>query len=65
MTKGIAVEYEPHNIQVNSVHPDFTNPPTMIEAADKEGGEALKDIPLGRLAEAREESNLVLFLAIG
>lgn len=63
MTKGTAVEYGPNNIRVNSVHPGFINTPMMVEATDEKGGEALKEIPLGRLAEAREVSNLVLFLA--
>lgn len=63
MTKGTAIEYGPNNIRVNSVHPGFINTPMMVEATDESGGEALKDIPLGRLAEAREVSNLVLFLA--
>lgn len=63
MTKGTAIEYGPNNIRVNSVHPGFINTPMMVEATDESGGDALKDIPLGRLAESREVSNLVLFLA--
>lgn len=63
MTKGTAIEYGPNNIRVNSVHPGFIKTPMMVEATDESGGEALKDIPLGRLAEAKEVSNLVLFLA--
>jgi 3alpha(or 20beta)-hydroxysteroid dehydrogenase len=63
MTKGTAIEYGPKNIRANSVHPGFINTPMMVEATDESGGDALKDIPLGRLAEAREVSNVVLFLA--
>lgn len=63
MTKATAIEYGPNNIRVNSVHPGFINTPMMVEATDESGGEALEQIPLGRLAEAREVSNLVLFLA--
>ncbi|MDR4886258.1 glucose 1-dehydrogenase [Fredinandcohnia sp. QZ13] len=63
MTKGTAIEYGKNNIRVNSVHPGFINTPMMVEATDESGGDALKDIPLGRLAEAQEVSNVVLFLA--
>lgn len=63
MTKGTAVEYGPNNIRVNSVHPGFINTPMMKLATDESGGEALGQIPLGRLSEAEEVSNLVLFLA--
>ena len=63
MTKGTAVEYGPNNIRVNSVHPGFIKTPMMELATDESGGDALRQIPLGRLAEAREVSNLVLFLA--
>ena len=63
MTKGTAVEYGPHNIRVNSVHPGFIKTPMMELATDESGGEALKQIPLGRLAQPEEVSNLVVFLA--
>lgn len=63
MTKATAVEYGPKKIRVNSVHPGFINTPMMVEATNEEGGDALSLIPLGRLAEAKEVSNLVLFLA--
>jgi 3alpha(or 20beta)-hydroxysteroid dehydrogenase len=63
MTKAVAVEYGPDNIRVNSVHPGFINTPMMVEATNEEGGDALAQIPLGRLADPSEVSNLVLFLS--
>ena len=63
MTKATAIEYGPKNIRVNSVHPGFIRTPMMVEATNEEGGESLALIPLGRIADAVEVSNLVLFLA--
>lgn len=63
MTKATAMEYGKLNIRVNSVHPGFIQTPMMVEATDEVGGEALAQIPLGRIADPREVSNLVLFLA--
>lgn len=63
MTKAAAIEYGPDNIRVNSVHPGFIMTPMMVEATDEGGGDALLQIPLRRIAEPEEVSNLVLFLA--
>lgn len=63
MTKATAVEYGPYNIRVNSVHPGFILTPMMVEATDEVGGDALAQIPLRRLADPDEVSQLVLFLA--
>jgi 3alpha(or 20beta)-hydroxysteroid dehydrogenase len=63
MTKATAVEYGPDNIRANSVHPGFIMTPMMVEATNEEGGDALSMIPLRRIAEPEEVSNLVLFLA--
>ena len=63
MTKAAAVEYGPQGIRVNSVHPGFIMTPMMVEATNEEGGDALALIPLRRIAEPEEVSNLVLFLA--
>jgi 3alpha(or 20beta)-hydroxysteroid dehydrogenase len=63
MTKAIAIEYGPKGIRVNSVHPGFIQTPMMVEATNEEGGDALSLIPLGRIADPIEVSNLVLFLA--
>jgi 3alpha(or 20beta)-hydroxysteroid dehydrogenase len=63
MTKQIAVEYGLKKIRCNSVHPGYIKTPMMAAATDEEGGEATKMIPLGRLADVKEVSNLVIFLA--
>lgn len=63
MTKATAIEYGKNNIRVNSVHPGFIQTPMMVEATDEVGGDALAQIPLGRIADPLEVSNLVLFLA--
>ncbi len=63
MTKATAVEYGPNNIRVNSVHPGFIQTPMMVEATNEEGGDALGLIPLRRIADPGEVTNLVLFLA--
>ncbi len=63
MTKATAIEYGRKNIRVNSVHPGFIQTPMMVEATDETGGDALAEIPLGRIADPIEVSNLVLFLA--
>jgi 3alpha(or 20beta)-hydroxysteroid dehydrogenase len=63
MTKQVAVEYGGRNIRVNSVHPGYIKTPMMAAATDENGGEAVKQIPLKRMAESSEVSNLVIFLA--
>jgi 3alpha(or 20beta)-hydroxysteroid dehydrogenase len=63
MTKQVAVEYGAKNIRVNSVHPGYIRTPMMVAATDEGGGEALAQIPLRRMAEPSEVSNLVVFLA--
>ena len=63
MTKQIAVEYGKQNIRCNSVHPGYIRTPMMAAATDEDGGEATSMIPLARLAECSEVSNLVIFLA--
>lgn len=63
MTKQMAIEYGDKNIRVNSIHPGFIKTPMMAAATDEAGGEAVSMIPLRRLAEPSEVSNLVIFLA--
>jgi len=63
MSKQVAVEYGPQNIRCNSVHPGYIRTPMMAAATDEEGGDALSMIPLNRLADPKEVSNLVIFLS--
>jgi 3alpha(or 20beta)-hydroxysteroid dehydrogenase len=63
LTKAAAMEYARNNIRVNSVHPGFIMTPMMVEATDEKGGDAMSLIPLGRIADPKEVTNLVLFLA--
>ncbi len=63
MTKQVAVEYGNKNIRVNSIHPGYIKTPMMVAATDENGGEALAQIPLKRMADPSEVSNLVVFLA--
>lgn len=63
LTKAAAVEYGKENIRANSVHPGYIKTPMMVEATDEEGGGVVDVIPLARMAEAIEVSNLVVFLA--
>lgn len=63
MTKHVAVQYGPDNIRVNSIHPGYIKTAMMAAATDEEGGGIAQHVPLRRMAEAREVSELALFLA--
>ena len=63
MTKQVAVEFGEYAIRTNSVHPGYIRTPMMAAATDEEGGDALTQIPLRRLADPSEVSDLVVFLA--
>ncbi|MEC0371085.1 glucose 1-dehydrogenase [Paenibacillus chibensis] len=64
MTKAAALQLAPLGIRVNSVHPGVIETPmvTQGDAVDTIK-EFSKHIPLQRLAQSEEVSNLVLFLA--
>ena len=63
LTKAAAVEFGKQNIRANSVHPGYIKTPMMVEATDEDGQGAADAIPLARMAEAKEVSDLVIFLA--
>lgn len=64
MTKAAAMELAEFNIRVNSVHPGVIATPMVVQEDTKAAVEAFaKHIPLGRVAQPEEVSNMVLFLA--
>ncbi|MGY4689788.1 3-oxoacyl-[acyl-carrier-protein] reductase [Salibacterium sp. K-3] len=63
LTKSLAREFAPRNIQVNAVAPGFIET-DMTEKLEGETQETLlHNIPLGRLGEAEEVARAVRFLA--
>lgn len=66
-TKALAVEWAPHNIQVNCLAPGrFATEMTLSRIADKEANERfLRTVPLNRYPEPEEIQGLALFLASG
>lgn len=64
MTKTAAAEFAEYGIRVNSIHPGVIRTPMTEQEGVKEMvQEMVKDIPLKRIAEPEEISNLVLYLA--
>ncbi len=64
-SKAAAVQYAPDNIRVNSVHPGFALTPLTEEAfSDPElMAPRMASIPLGRLGNANDIANGILYLA--
>jgi 3alpha(or 20beta)-hydroxysteroid dehydrogenase len=64
ITKQAAIEYGEHHIRVNSVHPGYIRTPMMTEALDDEQIKvASGSVPIRRVGEVEDVSNLVVFLA--
>jgi 3alpha(or 20beta)-hydroxysteroid dehydrogenase len=64
LTKAAAVQYGPHRIRVNSVHPGGVLTPMLRDSVPPEAIDAITaDVPLRRMADPVEISRLVLFLA--
>ena len=64
MTKQVAIEYGEHRIRANSVHPGYIRTPMMTAALDEEQIKvASASVPIRRVGEVEDVSNLVLFLA--
>jgi 3alpha(or 20beta)-hydroxysteroid dehydrogenase len=62
MTKSAAVNFAPHGVRVNSVHPGIIETAMLDEFGDLVPG-ITERIPIGRTASADEVANTVLFLA--
>lgn len=64
MTKAAALECANYGIRVNSVHPGVIATPMVVQEDTKAAVEAFaKHIPMKRVAQSEEVSNMVLFLA--
>ncbi|MBM7699706.1 glucose 1-dehydrogenase [Kurthia huakuii] len=64
LTKAAALELSRQGIRVNSVHPGVIATPMVVQEDTKAAVEEFsKHIPIGRVAEPAEVSNLVLYLA--
>lgn len=64
ITKFVAIEYGKQNIRCNSVHPGYIRTPMMTEALDDDQIViASGSVPIGRVGETEDVSNLVVFLA--
>ncbi|MGE4303197.1 MAG: SDR family NAD(P)-dependent oxidoreductase [Novosphingobium sp.] len=64
ITKQVAIEYGEHNIRANSVHPGYIRTPMMTAALDAEQIKvASGSVPIKRVGEVDDVSNLVVFLA--
>ena len=65
LTRNLAVQFGPNGVRANCIHPGFTATPMQtIRTSDAAWVEAATaEIPLGRLATARDIANAALFLA--
>ncbi|HWI92896.1 MAG TPA: glucose 1-dehydrogenase [Flavisolibacter sp.] len=64
LTKAAALEYADKNIRINSVGPGYIKTPLVINSLDKSALDALVGLhPIGRLGEAEEIAELILWLA--
>jgi NAD(P)-dependent dehydrogenase (short-subunit alcohol dehydrogenase family) len=65
LTRNLAVQFGPRGVRANCIHPGFTDTPMQtVRTSDPAWVEAATaDIPLGRLATARDIVNAALFLA--
>jgi 3alpha(or 20beta)-hydroxysteroid dehydrogenase len=64
LTKQVAIEYGEHNIRANSVHPGYIRTPMMTAALDADQIKvASGSVPIKRVGEVDDVSNLVVFLA--
>ncbi|KAJ7016583.1 hypothetical protein C8F04DRAFT_981192 [Mycena alexandri] len=67
-TKGLAAEYGPHNIRINSVAPLLSGTGlfsmfTGMEDTTENRQKFIGNVPLGRLTEADDVANMCLYLA--
>ncbi len=64
-TRNLAVQFAPHGVRANCIHPGFTDTPMQtVRTSDPAWVEQAESaIPLGRLGNPRDIANAALFLA--
>ncbi len=63
LTRSAAIEYSAQGIRINAVGPGFIQTPLLDNNLDAESTKAIAGMhPIGRLGQAQEVANLVLFL---
>jgi 3-oxoacyl-[acyl-carrier protein] reductase len=62
LTRHLAKEAAPYNINVNSICPGLIDTPMVRQMTREELERHLEEIPMGRLGKPEEEAELVLFL---
>ena len=64
LTKAAALEYADKNIRINSVGPSYINTPLVMKTLDDAAQKSVVGLlPIGRLGEAEEIAELILWLA--
>lgn len=65
LTKCLAVEWGPHNVNVNAVAPTFIRTPGTVKWLENEAfaSDLLAKIPLGRVGDPSDVAGAVVFLA--
>jgi len=62
MTKAAAIEYAPHGIRVNSVHPGPIDTEMLKVRTSEQNARRVMMVPMQRMGTAEEVAKLVLFL---
>lgn len=66
LTKAAALEYADKKIRINSIGPGYIKTPLVMNTLDEAARSALVGLhPIGRLGEAEEVAELILWLASG
>lgn len=66
LTKAAALEYAEKKIRINAVGPGYIKTPLVLDSLDKPALDSLVGLhPIGRLGEAAEIAELILWLASG
>ena len=65
LTKVLAIEWAPHNINVNAIAPTFVETPLTKPMFEEKGfrESVLREIPMGRIAQTKDITGAVIYLA--